>query len=134
MTTGFEGHIVAIEADTDYGRHWRTFDATSPVTGPTVARKALEYVTRLSDAGELSDIDCGTGCPCLTPTVGCEGCAAVALPGYAPSCLPCRDAYIAFTGQPTRTRPDGVCECGSPWCDEDHTDRSDALREVFAGE
>jgi hypothetical protein len=77
MSTGYEGHIVAIECDDDMGRHWRTFDCTSPVTGKAVAAAALRYTMELSDAGELSDIDCTTDCPCVAPSDDCEQCESV---------------------------------------------------------
>lgn len=93
MTTAYVGHIVAVEADIDGGRYWRTFDATKPETRVEVSAKAGEYIARLAADGELSDIDCGTGCPCLAPTMGCEGCAALSFPGYRVACIPCRDAY-----------------------------------------
>jgi hypothetical protein len=130
---GMEGHIIAVEADHG-ARIWRTFDATSPVTGALIARKATEYITRLSKEGTLSDIDCGTGCPCLTPIDGCEGCEAASAYGYVHACMECRDDYVAYTAQPTRPKPEGMCECGDPWCADDHRDTSDAMREAFAGE
>jgi hypothetical protein len=54
------GHTTAVEADTDYGRYWRSFDAT-----PEGAREAAEHIVWLESHGELSDIDCTLRCACV---------------------------------------------------------------------
>lgn len=59
IAAGYVGHVTMVESDDYYGRHWSTFPAT-----PEGAREAAEYIVRLESAGELSDIDCATTCPC----------------------------------------------------------------------
>ena len=116
------GHLIAVECDDDMGRHWTTFDARTDDTA------AAAYIAALGEAGHLSDVDCQTGCPCLTPTPGCPQCQPEG------ACWDCRMAYTP-TDVPTvgTAQPTG-CECGDPWCGDDHRDNSDALREAFAGE
>jgi hypothetical protein len=77
MTTAYIGHIVAVEADDDMGRYWRTFDATDPVTGPAVSAEASAYIARIADAGELSDVDCSGSCPCAQPSPDCAECVTL---------------------------------------------------------
>lgn len=77
MTTAYIGHIVAVEADTDMGRYWRTFDATDPATGPAVSAQAGKYIAGLADDGELSDVDCSGACPCAQPSPDCPECVAL---------------------------------------------------------
>jgi hypothetical protein len=77
MTTAYIGHIVAVEADDDMGRYWRTFDATDPITGPAVSTAIGRYIADLADEGALSDVDCSVSCPCVSPEPDCEQCEAV---------------------------------------------------------
>jgi hypothetical protein len=78
------GHIIAVEADWDGHRHWRTFTCIDLGT----AQEADAYIERLADDGELSDIDCGMDCPCIVPVDGCEQCEACQM-----ACRECRDDY-----------------------------------------
>lgn len=103
----YDGHITAVESDDDMGRHWTRFDATDPDTGPAVARRCAEYIDRLEAAGELSDIDCTTDCPCVP---------------------------VTDTGNPANPTV-GTCHCGNPWCGGHLTDAQlDGMRDAFAGE
>jgi hypothetical protein len=78
------GHTIAVEADWDGYRHWRTFQCVTL----GAAQEAAAYIERLADDGELSDIDCGMDCPCVVPVTGCEQCEACGM-----ACRECRDAY-----------------------------------------
>lgn len=116
------GHLIAVESDDDMGRHWTTFDARTDDTA------AAAYIAALGEAGHLSDVDCQTGCPCLTPTPGCTQCQ----PEVA--CWECRMAHTPADVPTVGTKPAG-CECGNPWCDGHLTDaQRDAMRDAFAGE
>jgi hypothetical protein len=83
------GHATAVQADTDYGTYWSTFDATGD-DALAVATAAAAFIDRLAAAGELSDVDCWSSCPCTAPLAGCPDCER-----WGMACWPHREAYVA---------------------------------------